>query len=192
MIIYATKKTIERCGIKVADELPHPHRDMAQILIEREQNDRLHEWGCKLFYFNKRKCLQLVNFASKLTVILVDVKVADMSKVCGWIVGSLFEIYAEDKEMLDAMNKLFSAHSLSCYSRLVDRSAISTLNRTQSDYLYDGYRLIKYIHDGVLDRIKLNKDINFDWLFTRKAEGKTLYYYSGELFREMVLNRVDM
>lgn len=57
------------------------------------------EWGGKLFYFDRRKCLQVVNFASKLTLVLVDIKVDDLPSVGNLIANYLFDVYSESKEM---------------------------------------------------------------------------------------------
>lgn len=57
------------------------------------------EWGGKLFYFDRRKCLQVVNFASKLTLVLVDIKVDDLPSVGNLIANYLFDVYSESKEI---------------------------------------------------------------------------------------------
>ncbi len=41
---------------------------------EDKTGDQLLEWGLKLFYFDGMKCVQAVNFASKLTLFLFDIK----------------------------------------------------------------------------------------------------------------------
>ena len=80
MIIYATKQTIERYGIKMPEDFQDPFtKQIALSVYDREKDDRLLEWGAKLFYFDRRKCIQFCNFASKFTVVLVDVKKADLS-----------------------------------------------------------------------------------------------------------------
>jgi len=72
MIIYATKLTFERYKLKLPAELTPPIDRIAQAVIEKESGDKLLEWGAKLFYFDKRKCIQVVNFASKFTLFLID------------------------------------------------------------------------------------------------------------------------
>lgn len=172
------------------DEMTPPYDKFVKHIIDNEQNDRLLEWGCKLFYFDRRKCLQLVNFASKLTIILVDIRVDELKSLGQYICHYLEEIYKEDKEMLFAMDKMFKKYPISCLSKLTDKSAIATLNMTQRSYLEDGYRLVDYIKDGILHTVELNKDVNFkNWIFSRKIDGKTDYFFSGKLFREMVINR---
>ncbi|QOV18188.1 hypothetical protein INP51_09040 [Blautia liquoris] len=68
MIIYATKQTFERYKLKLPKELTPPINQIAEAVIENESGDKILEWGAKLFYFDKRKCIQVVNFASKLTL----------------------------------------------------------------------------------------------------------------------------
>ena len=97
MIIYATKQTFERYKLKLPSELSHPINMIAQTVIENESGDKLLEWGAKLFYFDRRKCIQVVNFASKFTLFLIDVRVADLENVGDMIAHYLLELYKEDK-----------------------------------------------------------------------------------------------
>ena len=99
MIIYATKQTFERYKLKLPQELSSPLNQIAEAVIENESGDKLLEWGAKLFYFDKRKCIQVVNFASKLTLFLVDVKVADLENVGDMMAHYLLELYKTDKHM---------------------------------------------------------------------------------------------
>jgi hypothetical protein len=189
MIIYATKQTFERYKLKLPTELTPPINVIAGAVIEKEKGDRLLEWGAKLFYFDKRKCIQVVNFASKFTLFLVDVKVADLENVGDMIVHYLLELYKDDKQMTVALKKMFEENSVICFAKITDKSAIATLNTTQSRFAYDGYRFYEFIRDGILHTIKINHAVNFTWLFTIKIDGKTEYIYAGEKFREIVLNR---
>ncbi len=51
MILYATKQTIKDLNIPMVDELSQFNRMLAQKIIEEQTNDRLLEWGLKIFYF---------------------------------------------------------------------------------------------------------------------------------------------
>lgn len=193
MIIYATKQTVERYKLKMPDELEPPYDEMTRILLDNEQNNRLHEWGCKLFYCGGKKCLQFVNFASKLTIIAADVKMSNIKQSGNYIYNYVNEIYEGDTQMLLAFKRMIKMHPLSCFVRLTDRSIISTLNFTQRVFLDDGERLYYYVDkEGKLHLEELNKDVNFKWLFTRKVGNKTEYFYSGELFRKLVLDEYSV
>lgn len=190
MIIYATKLTFERySSLKLPKDLTPPLNEIAESIIEKESGDRLLEWGAKLFYFDKKKCIQVVNFASKLTLFLVDVKVADLENTSNMMAHYIFELYKEDKEMIVALNKMFEESPITCFNKLTDKSAIATLNKTQRDFTFDGYRFYDFIREGVLHTLEINKEVNFKWLFTMKEQGKIEYIYAGEKFRELVLNR---
>lgn len=80
MILYATKQTIKDSNIPMVNELSQFNRVLAQKVIEEQTNDRLLEWGLKIFYFDNRKCVQAVNYASKLTIFLFDIKEAEIVK----------------------------------------------------------------------------------------------------------------
>lgn len=68
MILYATKQTIKDLNIPMVEELSNANRMLAENVIKAQTNDRLLEWGLKIFYFDNRKCIQAVNYASKLTI----------------------------------------------------------------------------------------------------------------------------
>ncbi len=189
MIIYATKQTFERYKLKLPSELSHPINMIAQTVIENESGDKLLEWGAKLFYFDRRKCIQVVNFASKFTLFLIDVRVADLENVGDMIAHYLLELYNEDKEMEKALKKMFEANPVTCFAKLTDKSAIATLNTTQSRFADDGYRFYEFIREGILHTMEINHAVNFKWLFTMKIEGKTEYFYAGEKLRELVIER---
>lgn len=189
MIIYATKQTFERYKLKLPSELTPPINIIAETVIKNEGGDKLLEWGAKLFYFDKRKCIQVVNFASKFTLFLVDIKVADLENVGDMMVHYLLELYKNDKQMTMALKKMFEGNPVTCFAKLTDKSAIATLNTTQRGFADDGYRFYEFLRGGILHTMEINYAVNFKWLFTIKNNGKTEYIYAGEKFREIVLER---
>lgn len=189
MILYATKQTIERFKIKMPHEM-HPIPQAASTqLINKEHGDALLEWGLKLLYFDHRKCVQAMNFASKLTIFLIDVKVNDFDNIANAIALYLLDIYQTDKVMVKNLKKLFSDHSVCAYSKLTDRSIIASLNRNQMVFAEDGYRFYDYINNGILQTRTINHDVNFKWLVTQTIKGKTEYIYPGERFKALLLER---
>ncbi|MEF9922908.1 MAG: hypothetical protein RR769_08300 [Anaerovoracaceae bacterium] len=189
MIIYATKQTFERYKLKLPSELSPTSNVIAETVIKNESGNKLLEWGAKLFYFDKRKCIQMVNFASKFTLFLVDVKVADLENVGDMIAFYLLELYKDDKQMTAALKKMFEVNPLTCFAKLTDKSAIATLNTTQRGFADDGYRFYEFIRGGILHTMEINYEMNFKWLFTMKTGEKTEYIYAGEKLREIVLER---
>lgn len=57
MILYVTKKTKERLNIPMINELSETNRKFVTIVYDNEKNNRLLEWGIKIFYMDRRKCL---------------------------------------------------------------------------------------------------------------------------------------
>ncbi|MEG2342169.1 MAG: hypothetical protein RSB95_03465 [Bacilli bacterium] len=188
MIIYGTKQTIERYKITLPSELSSPLNKLVDAIIKKEGNDKLFEWGAKLFYFDKRKCVQVVNFATKFTLFLVDIKIDEMGQIGNMIACYLIELYKKDKKMINALKKMFQTNPITCFSKLTDKSMIATLNRTQLSY-EDGDCFYTYIKHGVLDTIKINHELNFVWMSTMKINGKTEYILPAEKLKEIVLAR---
>ena len=189
MIIYATKQTIERYKIVLPQDMHSPIKEMALATVQKESGDRLLEWGAKLFYFDRRKCLQVVNFASKLTLFLFDVKVDDLAGVGNAIAHYLLDIYSNNVTMTKLLKRFFDDYPVVAFDRLTDKRAIATLNHTQLTFADDGYRFFEFIENNVLQTRKINKKVNFDWIFTEKIGGKTDYFYSGEKFEQLLKER---
>ena len=64
MILYVTKQTIKELNIPMSEELSPFNQLLSNKVIEQESNNKLLEWGIKIFYFDGRKCIQAMNFAS--------------------------------------------------------------------------------------------------------------------------------
>ena len=94
MIVYLTKQTIERYSVKVPMEYDKTKVMIADI-VEKEKEDKLFEWGAKLFYFERKKCIQLVNFETKLTFFIFDIKVKEFNSIGKCLINSLYEIYKD-------------------------------------------------------------------------------------------------
>lgn len=191
MIIYATKETIDRYKLKMPRALPYPANEFAQGVLEKESGDRMLEWGAKLLYFDRRKCLQLVHFASKFTLFLINIKIGDLKDIGNYIAVYLFELYEDDPEMQLALRHFFTESPMVCFSKITDRGIIATLNHTQLTFADDGYRFYDFIEDGILHTIEINREMNFNWILTQKVNGKTEYFEPGERFRELLLQRYE-
>ena len=110
MILYVTKQTFERYKLKMPEDLSFPMNEIAKATIAKESGNRLLEWGGKLFYFDGRKCIQFVNFASKLTLFLFDIKVDELPMVGNYIANYLLDIYYKDKKMIKLLNNHIDKH----------------------------------------------------------------------------------
>ena len=187
MILYVTKKTKDRLNIPMISDLSENNRKFATIVYENEKDNRLLEWGIKIFYKDRRKCLQAMNFASKLTIYLFDIHNDSIEYIGDAIANYILNIYAEDKEVTKLLKKLFNNHPICVFSNLTDKSIISTLNYNERCYV-ETYRFYDYIENNTLKTIKINKDVNFDNLLTIKINGKREYTVPGEYFRELLTN----
>lgn len=189
MILYATTQTIQRYKLKMPDELSPEMSSLALAIIERDAGSMLREWGMKLFYFDDRKCLQAVNFASKFTLFLFDIKVADLENLGLLMAQYILDLYAEDAEMTKCLIRMFEQDQFVAFAPLKNRNMIATLNHTQSDYAFDGERFWDYIENGTLHTRRINRDINFNYFFTYKAIGMKDYYFPAKLFRALVVKK---
>lgn len=191
MIFYVTKQTFERYKLKMPEEMSFPMNEIAKSTIARESGNRLLEWGGKLFYFDRRKCIQFVNFASKLTIFAIDIKMDDLPMVGNYIANYIFDIYSGDKKMTKLLERFFEEYQTCCFYKLTDKSVISTLNHTQRSFADDGYRFYDFIENNILKSRELNKKVNTEWLFRQNINGKTEWFYAADKFRELLINMYE-
>ena len=189
MILYATKQTIEDLNIPMIEELSQFNKIMAQKVIEEQTNDRLLEWGLKIFYFDNRKCVQAINYASKLTIFLFDIKEEEIVYIANGIAIYLMDIYEKDKNMIKVLEKFFKDYPACTFSKITDRSIIASLNHNQFEFADNGYAFYDYIENGILKSKEINKKFNWNELTTQIINGKKDYIYPAEYFRELLLNR---
>lgn len=186
MILYVTKQTFERYKLKLPKDMSFPMNEITEATVLRESGNRLLEWGGKLFYFNGKKCIQLVNFASKLTLFLIDIKMDDLPMVGNYIANYLLDIYSGDKNMKKLLERFFKEHPICCFSKITDQSIIATLNHTQLYFADDGYRFYDFIENGILNTRKINKTINTNWPFVQKINGQKDYFFAADKFKELL------
>lgn len=188
MIFYATKETLEKYKLKTPEQLSESIQPFARAMIENEQGDQIMEWGCKLFYFDRRKCLQLLNFKTRFVVFLVDIKMSDVNDVPNMLAHYLFSLYETDGQMQTALEKYFASSPFACYDKITNRSMITKLNQIQRDWAFDGYRFYEYIRDGILHTMEINRDVN-DMPCTIKENGKEEWHIPYKYFRDEIKNR---
>ena len=128
MIFYATQKTLERYKLKTPDQMREEVRPFVGHMIEKDQGDALYEWGCKLFHFDRKKCLQFIHFKTRMVIFLIDVKMADIKKAPSLMAQYLFKLYETDKDMQDALESYFDSSPLVCFNKITNRSMISKMN----------------------------------------------------------------
>lgn len=145
--------------------------------------------GQNYFISTEENACKLLTLLVNLRCFLIDVKVDALPYVPDYMFNYIFDIYKNDKVMTRCLKKMVDMHPFCTFSNLTDRSIISTLNQTESSFADYGYRFYDYIENGIMQSKKINRDINRNWLFTRKNGKSTEYFYGAERFRELVVSR---
>ena len=186
MIVYAVKKTKEYYEMTSPGDLSNPFfRTCATHVLEQESGNSLREWGAKHFVFDGRPCLLVMNFASKLTFVLINFRPDDIDSLADLIKAYMENLYDGDRKMLRCVERYFKEQTAVCFETLKDKSIIASLNSTLSYFLEDGYRLADYIKNGIMHSKDLNRDIN-RYPVTKKVNGKAEYILPGEEFRRLL------
>lgn len=189
MILYATKQTIKELHIPMIDELSGFNKLVSSEVLEHQKDNKLFEWGIKLFYFDNRKCVQAVNFASKVTIFIFDLQKEQIKYIGDAIARYLFDIYDKDKKMQKILKQFFEDYPICTFAKLEDRSIIATLNHNQLHFADDGNRFYDYIENGILKTRQINKDFNWRQLISIKNDKKANYIFPAEHFRELLFQK---
>lgn len=185
MIFYATKETMQRYKLKTPDQLKSEVAPYAQAIILKERGNRLYEWGCKLFYFDRRKCMQVMHYETKLVIFLVDIKIKELNNAVNLIPHYLMDMYSSDTIMQKALEQYFESSHHICFDKITDRSIIASMNSIQNRWALDGYRFYDYIWDGILHTRQINREVN-EMPVSRKVEGKEEWFVPYKLFAETI------
>lgn len=188
MIFYATKETMQRYKLKTPEQLKTEIAPYAQAVVQLEKGNRLYEWGCKLFYFDRRKCLQVMHYETKMVIFLVDIKIKELEFAVNAIPQYLMDMYSTDAFMQRALERYFASSPFVCFDKIADRSIIASMNGIQNRWAWDGYRFYDYIKDGILHTKQINWDVN-KMPVTRKVEGKEEWFVPYEFFAETIKKR---
>ena len=188
MIVYATKQTVKAVRLPLVEDLQDPQlRALATDIINTEAGDHMLEWGMKLFYFDHRKCLQVIHIASRMTIFMAGIEDNQVSQIGHFIATYMLELFSDDQEMQRLIDRFLTEHPILLYDRLKDKSIIAHLNLTQRNYLLDGERLAQYIDGGIMHTLKLSKDYNLNYLIKYKdPSGKQSYRFPGKVFEEQL------
>ena len=188
MILYVTKKTRERLNIPIISELSDINKTFASIVYKKEKDNLLLEWGIKIFYMDRRKCLQAMNFASRFTIYIFDIHNDDIQYIGDVIAKYLLELYKDDKIMVEYLKRLFEKHSVCIYSNLTNKSIISALNYNETINVDYCDLFHEYIDNNVLKTIDINKDVNWNNIMNIYINGKKEYVVPGKYFKELLID----
>lgn len=186
MILNCTQKTKEKFHIKYNGDFEDKIADeITKRIIDKEKHDDFLNWGLKYFSFDRRKCIQVINFKTKLNIYLFDIKVSDLENIGNIIANYLLEIYHDDELMIRLLHKYFSENHICVFSKLTNKSAISSLNSNETYFMEDGYRFYDYIENNILKTIEINKDANWNHFVLIGKE----YILPGEVFKKELIER---
>lgn len=187
MILYVTKKTKDRLNIPMISELSEDDKKYITAVYNNEKDNKLFEWGLKIFYMDRRKCIQAINFASKLTIYLFDIHNDSIEYIGDMIANYICLIYDMDEKMDELIGKYLRESPVSVFSNLTNKTVISSLNYNEMCYV-NTYRFYDYIENNILKTTEINKDVNFDNILTANINGKKEYIVPAKYFKELLMN----
>ncbi len=160
MIYYATKETMRQYQLTTPEQLSPEIAIPAMAVRDKERGNRIYEWGCKVFFFDGRKSLQVMHAKTKLVIFLVDLKQEELVWTGNMVANYLLELYKEDQAMCRALRNYFASSPLACFDKITDRSLIASMNAIQTRLIGDGALFYDYIENGILHTLKISRDVN--------------------------------
>ena len=185
MIFYATKETMQRYKLKTPEQLQSEAAPLVRMMAQKERGNHLYEWGCKLLYFDGRKCLQVMHFETKLVVFLMDLKQKDLEFAGDAVANYLMDMYAEDKEMIHALEQYCASSPIMYFDKITDKSIIASMNHVQMSWAMDGYRFWDFIWDGILHTRIANREVN-DMPCTKTVNAQKEWIIPYERFAQVM------
>lgn len=185
MIFYATKETMQRYKLKTPEEMTSENALIARAVAEKERGSQLFEWGCKLFYFDRRKSLQVMHYETGLVIFLIGIKVNEIEFAANAVAEYLMDMYSLDPVMIKALKRYYASSPIVCFDKITNRSIITKMNHIQSDWALEGYRFYDYIRDGILHTKELNRDVN-DYPCSKKVNQKKQWFIPYDLFAQTI------
>lgn len=188
MIIYATKQTVDRYGMTMPEDFKDPiMKCVVQNAYDLEKDNSILEWGAKIFYLGGRKCIQVCNFASKLTFVLVDIKKSELEIVGDLIARYLLELYADNEKMLKLLKRMFKEHPVCLFAKLTNKKIIASMNSFQLTYIDTGSIFYNSFENGILKTIDINRKINKEFYIARyDVDGKKEYLFPADKFEKLL------
>ena len=172
MIIYAAKQTVDRYEMTMPENfMDLITKSVVQNTYDLEKDNSILEWGAKIFYFDGRKCIQVCNFASKLTFVLIDIKKSELEIVGDLIARYLLELYAGNKKMIKLLKRMFNEHPVCLFAKFTNKKIIASMNSFQLTYIDTESIYYNSIENGILKTIDINKKINKELYVARYDVG---------------------
>ncbi|MGN0517731.1 MAG: DUF6933 domain-containing protein [Acutalibacteraceae bacterium] len=185
MIYYATKETMQCYKLKTPEEMTSKNALIARAVSKKERGSQIFEWGCKLFYVDGRKCLQVMHYETKLVIFLIDIKVNEIEFAANAVAEYIMYMYSSDPVMIKALERYYESSPIVCFDKITNRSIVSKMNHIQSDWALEGYRFYDYIRDGVFYTKELNRDVN-NYPFSMKVNQKKRWFIPYDFFAQTI------
>ena len=188
MIFHITQGLAEKFNITIADKLPEDEKVAALHLIKTKKWDHLTAWGIKGFNFRDYDCIQILNFASKLSFFAFNVPNGSQELLGKIMWEYLAMLYDGDGEMMEALEKFFNKNRYTVYTNLTEKTSLASLVNNEKIFTNEA-KMGMYIKDGVLHTKKLNMEYNRGYMVARVVRGKTEFIVPADRFRELVMER---
>ena len=185
MDISVTKRTAERYNLDSRIKLD----TKITASVGNSNTNDIFSWGAKVFYIQGKKSLQIMNMASKLTFVIIDIANKDLEEINELIYAYMIELMWDDASIRDFIQQYINDDSekkLNFYY-LKERSTISSLNYTQRTLLDDPEFIYSFVQDGILNVSEMNYYLNREYLVTIPIDGKKEYYYASEYFKDLLV-----
>src|SRR5574344_2482702 len=122
MIFYITKEMNDYYDLLFTPEANPEFVAIAEEFKTIEKGDELLEWGATAFYFDYRMSIQVINYATKLTLFLMYVPYDAMEDFGNFLIEHLEKLYEGDDVMLRELHNMYKESMCGVFYRLYKKS----------------------------------------------------------------------
>ncbi|MCK8826565.1 plasmid pRiA4b ORF-3 family protein [Natroniella acetigena] len=143
---------IFNCTKKLRDEINFP----IEVVAEEDRDD-FYNWHAHLFRINRRKCIMLMNVATRYSIFLYGLKKKDFENFTALCRAAIKKNFKADRINKEYITEYFAKAGEVKYTKTYNRSVISTLNNMKRD---TEFRIDDFLPTERMNLIRLNKANN--------------------------------
>ncbi|MCK8817619.1 plasmid pRiA4b ORF-3 family protein [Natroniella sulfidigena] len=140
---------IFNCTKKLRNEINFP----IEVVAEEDRDD-FYNWHVHLFRINRRKCVMLMNVATRYSIFLYGLKKKDFENFNALCIAAIKKNFKADRIDKEHITEYFAKTGEIKYTKTYNRSVISTLNNMKRD---TEFRIDDFLPTERMNLIRLNK-----------------------------------
>ncbi len=121
---------------------------------ESGKSEPFYEWHANVFYYNRKKCVILMNNLTRYCITLFDIKAKDFKQFYQIVLNSIKETFLAEGFLEKQVNKYIENCGVIDFTKTHDRSILSQINQFIIDI---SWQIEEYLPSEQLNLVELNQ-----------------------------------